>query len=113
LPAASDGARYVTRIDAPSNTIVIGREEELESRGLIATEVNVIRPERFATAQAPVLAMVRYRATPVPALATIEGDTLRLEFERPLRAVSPGQLVALFDRGGDEVLAAATITRAN
>jgi tRNA-specific 2-thiouridylase len=113
LPAASDGARYVTRIDASSNTIVIGREEELESRGLIAGEVNIIRPERFASAQAPVLAMVRYRATPVRALATIESDALRLEFEHPLRAVSPGQLVALFDRSGDEVLGAATIIRTN
>ena len=112
LPATSDGPRYVTRIDASSNTIVIGREDELHANGLIAGEVNLIRPERFIRDRAPVLAMVRYRAAPVPALASLHGETLELEFEEPLRAVSPGQLVALFDREGEEVLGAATIREA-
>jgi tRNA-specific 2-thiouridylase len=112
LPATADGPRYVTRIDAASNTIVIGREDELHANGLIADEVNLIRPERFAADGTPVLAMVRYRATPVAALATLRAETLELQFEEPLRAVSPGQLVALFDRDGEEVLGAATIRQA-
>lgn len=112
LPASAGGPRYVTRIDAASNTIIIGREEELETQALEAAEVNLIRPERFSQARTPVLAMVRYRANPAPAFAGIEGGTLRLEFETPVRAVSPGQLVALFDRDGEEVLAAATIRSA-
>lgn len=112
LPAAGDGPRYVTRIDAATNTIVIGREEELDASGLSAHEVNLIRPDRFANAGVPVLAMIRYRSTPVPAVATVSGDTLDLRFEQTVRAVSPGQLVALFDPDGDEVLAAATITSA-
>ena len=48
LPASSEGARYVTRIDAATNTIVVGREDELLSSELVADEVNLIRPERFA-----------------------------------------------------------------
>jgi tRNA-specific 2-thiouridylase len=113
LPATSGGARYVTRIDAASNTIVIGREDELLASGLTAAEVNAIRPERLAQPRTPVLAMARYRATPAPAFATLEHERLHLEFERPQRAVSPGQLVALFDRAGEEVLGAATIVTAN
>jgi tRNA-uridine 2-sulfurtransferase len=113
LPATSDGPRYVTRIDAATNTIVIGREDELDTCGLIANEVNLIRPERFAGDRAPVLAMVRYRSTPVRALASVRGDSLELQFEKPVRAVSPGQLVALFDRDTEEVLGAATIAAAN
>ncbi|HKU81206.1 MAG TPA: tRNA 2-thiouridine(34) synthase MnmA, partial [Candidatus Tumulicola sp.] len=113
LPAATGGAHYVTRIDAATNTIVIGREDELLANALQAGELNLIRPERFAADAAAVLAMVRYRATPVPASARVDADgSLRLEFERPQRAVSPGQLVALFDPGGDEVLGAATIRSA-
>jgi len=111
LPAA-DGPRYVTRIDASTNTIVIGREDELEATGLVATEVNLIRPDRFTADRVPVLAMVRYRATPVAAYATVQGDTLEVEFEKPQRAVSPGQLVALFDRDSEEVLGGATISAA-
>jgi tRNA-specific 2-thiouridylase len=112
LPSSSDGARYVTRIDAATNTIVIGREEELDTRGLLADEANLIRPERFAKPRARVLAMVRYRATPAPAYATVRDSTLEIEFDRPIRAVSPGQLVALFDENGEEVLGAATIRQA-
>ncbi len=113
LPASSEGARYVTHIDASTNTIVIGREDELLSGALEASEVNLIRPERFSAGPIAVRAMVRYRATPAPAIASLREDgTLGLRFEAPLRAVTPGQLVALFDNW-DEVLAAGTIIYVN
>jgi tRNA-specific 2-thiouridylase len=113
LPASSAGPRYVTRIDSTTNTIVVGREDELLSAELEADALNMIRPERFASDETPVRAMIRYRAAPAPAVATIlDGDRLRLRFERPQRAISPGQLVALLDPATDEVLGAATITAA-
>ncbi len=113
LPARSDGPRYVTRIDRATNAIVIGREEELLADGALAERVNLIRPERFAGGAAPVLAMIRYRAEPVAATAQLGSDaTLSLTFERPVRAVTPGQLVALLDRDGVEVLGSATIVAA-
>ena len=109
LPASSEGARYVTRIDAATNTIVVGREDELLSTELVADEVNLIRPERFV-GETTVRAMIRYRSEPRAAQASIGDDgLLRLRFENPVRAVSPGQLVALLDVDGDEVLGAATI----
>jgi tRNA-uridine 2-sulfurtransferase len=109
LPAHSDGARYVTRIDPANNTIVIGREDELLSHTLHADELNLLRPERFAGGPVTVRAMVRYRATPARAIATIAPDgTLDLRFEHPIRAATPGQLVALYDER-DEVLGAGTI----
>jgi len=109
LPASSEGARYVTRIDAATNTIVVGREDELLSTELVADEVNLIRPERFV-GETAVRAMIRYRSEPRAAQALVGDDgLLRLRFEHPVRAVSPGQLVALLDVDGDEVLGAATI----
>jgi len=119
----ADAPRYVTRVDASTNTIVIGREEELFTSGLVADELNVIRPERFASArnaaetdatETDVLAMIRYRATPVSARARIDTAEriLRLRFVEPQRAVTPGQLVALFALDGEEVLGAATIREA-
>jgi tRNA-specific 2-thiouridylase len=114
LPASGDGARFVTRIDAATNTIVIGRDDELLSDELVGDEVNLIRPERFASDGVPVRAMIRYRATPTAAVATISSDgRLRLRFDEPQRAVSPGQLVALLDPTSDEVLGAATIAIAS
>ncbi|HEX3670504.1 MAG TPA: tRNA 2-thiouridine(34) synthase MnmA [Candidatus Cybelea sp.] len=113
LPASGDGPRYVTRIDAASNTIVIGREDELLCGELEAEELNLIRPERFDDGQNPVRAMVRYRSAPALAFASVlDGHRLRLRFERPQRAVTPGQLVALLDVESEEVLGAATIAGA-
>ncbi|GAC1307642.1 MAG: tRNA 2-thiouridine(34) synthase MnmA [Vulcanimicrobiaceae bacterium] len=116
LPAThfNDGPRYVTRIDARSQTIVIGREDELGADGLVADRTNLIRPERFARGDVRVRAMTRYRAPLAPATATIDGPTgdLHLRFDRPERAIAPGQLVALYDSASDEVLAAATIRAA-
>jgi tRNA-specific 2-thiouridylase len=112
LPAThfNDGPRYVTQIDASTNTIVIGREEELYSRALVAREVNLIWPERFENGPVRVRAMTRYRAPMNAALASFDQsrDELRLEFEAPERAVAPGQLVALYD-DANEVLGGATI----
>ena len=113
LPASADGARYVTHIVAETNTIVIGREEDLLSRELDADELNLIRAERFSSAGTPVRAMIRYRATPAPAVATLgDGDRLHLRFEKPQRAITAGQLVALLDSDSEEILGAATIRRA-
>jgi tRNA-uridine 2-sulfurtransferase len=110
LPAHSDGARYVTRIDAANNTIVIGREDELLSNELRADEFNVLQPARFAAGPLNVRAMVRYRSKPAAATAKLASDgTLELVFETPQRAVTPGQLVAIFDDESEEVLGAGTI----
>jgi tRNA-specific 2-thiouridylase len=113
LPAnIGEGPRYVTRIDPATNTIVVGRDDELGAAALVADEVNLIRPERFAEPGVPVplLAMTRYRQTPVPARATLVADgTLHVRFDELHRSVTPGQLVALFDGDGEEVVGAATI----
>jgi tRNA-specific 2-thiouridylase len=115
LPATNfnDGPRYVTRIDPSTNIIVIGREEELASFGLIADETALLRPERFANGPLRVRAMTRYRAPFNIAQVSIGADgALRLSFEQPERAVTPGQLVALYDIEEDEVLGSATIREA-
>ncbi|MEO6913160.1 MAG: tRNA 2-thiouridine(34) synthase MnmA [Candidatus Baltobacteraceae bacterium] len=113
LPSSTGAPRYVTRIDAGTNTIVIGREDELDAHGLIADELNLIRPDRFVDGNTRILAMVRYRSSTVPAIANLAADgSLEVRFEKPLRAVSPGQLVAMFDPAGEEVLGAATIRQA-
>jgi len=113
LPASDGAPRYVTRIDAASRTIVIGYEDELFSPGLIADDVNVIRPEAFAGEGVRVRASIRYRAPQVGATAAVEdGHVLRLHFDEPQRAVTPGQLVALYATDGEEVVGAATIREA-
>jgi tRNA-specific 2-thiouridylase len=114
IPPARDGdRRFVTRIDRATNTVTIGGIDELGVDGLIADELNLIRPERFAQPETAVLAMTRYRSAPAPARASVDANgALVLCFEAPQRAVAPGQLVALFAPDGEEVLGAATIREA-
>lgn len=112
LPGGAVGPRYVTRIDPATNTIVIGTEEELLSGSLVADDVNRIRPDLLGEGAA-VAAMIRYRATPVAArVGWDDAGRLRLALAEPQRAVTPGQLVALYAPDGDEVLGAATIAAA-
>jgi tRNA-specific 2-thiouridylase len=113
LPATNGAPRYVTHIDAATNTIVLGDAGDLFADGLRAGELNLIRPEHFARGPVRVRAAIRYRAAQAGATAEIEdGKVLRLVFDEAQRAVTPGQLVALYALDGDEVLGAATIDAA-
>jgi tRNA-uridine 2-sulfurtransferase len=53
---------------------------------------------------------VRYKSPPAPAHIRVTGSGLEVEFERPLRAVTPGQAAVLYD--GDRVIGGATIAKA-
>ena len=114
VPAAagSDGPLYVTRIDPASNTITVGRHDELAAWGLRGDELNLIRPDLFAGGPLDVRAMTRYRSALAPAVARVEQGRLELRFAEPQHAVSPGQLVALYHSDGSEVIGAATIGEA-
>jgi tRNA-uridine 2-sulfurtransferase len=112
LPGGAERAQYVTGVDATTNTVVIGDELELLAAGLEADEFNAIRPERFGSDERRVLATIRYRGTAVPASARVADGLLHMRFDLPQRAVTPGQLVAVYDEDGAEVLGAATIRHA-
>jgi tRNA-specific 2-thiouridylase len=105
--------RYVTRIDAATNTIVLGDFEDLAAPGLRARELNLLQRHHLSE-EAPILAMIRSHAIPTPARVEIDeaGDQLTLRFATPQSAVTPGQQVALLHPATSEVLAAATIDEA-
>lgn len=101
---------FVVRIDAASNTIVVGDESDLLSAGLIAADCNGIALERPQEA-GHVEVKIRYNMAPVG--ASVEpGDAseLRLRFDSPQRAVTPGQAAVLYE--GDLVIGGGAITRA-
>ena len=50
---------------------------------------------------------IRYRSEPVPATIRVEGDRAEVRFERPQRAVTPGQAAVFYD--GDRVIGGGTI----
>ncbi len=93
---------YVTAIDAAAGTVTLDREEGLYRRSVPVTAFHWIDGEAPA---APVRcrAKLRYRQPEQPCLAVPVGDgTVRLEFDEPQRAPTPGQAAVLYD--GDTVL---------
>ena len=102
LGVALGAPRYVSRIDPISNTIQLGRREDLEThdftveRGSFIGEVAPSEPFRAAV-------RIRHRATPIDATVAPLGDRRWLvRTDEPVWAAAPGQAAVFYD--GDEVL---------
>jgi tRNA-specific 2-thiouridylase len=116
---AADSPRYVSRIDPQSNTIQLGRREDLETRAVPLSGVSFVSGEPPAGGAAPFRAEVRirHRATPVaatvrPASATEppRGGNWIVETDTPVWAAAPGQAAVLY--AGDVVVGGGRIERA-
>ena len=100
-------ARYVCKIDAVGNRVVLGAESELYSREVAVGACNWISgdvPEHEFRCRVK----IRYRqpeqwATVIPT----GSDTIRIVFDAPQRAAAPGQAAVCYD--GDVVLGGGTI----
>jgi tRNA-specific 2-thiouridylase len=102
LPVALGAPVYVVRIDAETNTVVVGPRALLDGRALTARGVVFGKADGLDD-ERPVTAQVRYRDPGAPALARAADDGLEVVFETPRPALTPGQAVVLYD--GDDVLA--------
>ena len=87
---------YVTAIDAASSTVTVGPRTALERTELTADGVNWIEgPPRPGS---PVTAQIRHHHAPAPARVwPLDGATLRLAFDEPQPAITPGQAVVLYE----------------
>ena len=100
---------YVLSIDVKKNEIVVGPNEELYRSRLMASQVRFISGEAL-TRLLTVKAKIRYRHSESKAVITPAGSgQVRVEFEKPQRALTPGQSVVFYD--GDIVLGGGIIDR--
>lgn len=99
---------YVTGIDKNTNVVNIGREQDLFRNGLIATDANWVGVA-YIDAPRKVLAQVRYKDHPQAATVYPLNGGFRLEFEKPKRAITPGQSVVLYE--DDDVLGGGIIEK--
>ena len=101
--------RYVCRLCPESNTVVLEPEEALYRREALAGDFHWIAGEPPA---GPIRCRVklRYRQREQDTEAVpLDGGAVRLRFDEPQRAVTPGQAAVLYD--GDEVLGGGTLLR--
>lgn len=93
---------YVKSVDPETNTVTLGTEQELYTRSLVATGINLIAVPTLSGV-VRVKAKVRYRQPEQWATVTQTGaDAFTVVFDEPQRAVTRGQSVVLYD--GDLVL---------
>ena len=103
------GRLYVKAVIPENNTVLLSVNDGLFARALEAEELNLIACDRL---DAPVrlTAKIRYRMAEQPCIAEQIGEkALRITFDSPQRAITPGQTVALYD--GDAVVGGAVIAR--
>lgn len=90
--------RYVIALDAATNTVMVGTNEELMLRSVTADDVTLGKFDAEAwRAPRPVTAMLRYKMPAQPAVASFDGTRLHVTFDAPQRAVTPGQAVVCYD----------------
>jgi tRNA-specific 2-thiouridylase len=93
---------YVLAIDANKNAIVVGKNEDLYRSRLEASGMNFISIEKLDEPK-PVQAKIRYKHAEARATIFPSGAAgIRVEFEKPQRAVTPGQAVVFY--AGDTVV---------
>ena len=98
---------YVCRLDTETNRVILGKNEDLFSSVLTASDINLISVPEI-TEPMRVKAKVRYRQKEQWATLTQTGkDSIRVEFDEPQRAITKGQAVVLYD--GDTVVGGGTI----
>jgi tRNA-specific 2-thiouridylase len=107
LGIASPLPLYVLGKNSLTNTLLVGTQEELGLRELIARDVNWLSGE---TPQEPFRAEVkiRYTAKEAEALVTpIDGNQVQVQFDGPQRDITAGQAAVFFQ--GDVLIGGAII----
>jgi len=95
---------YVTKIDPHTNRVTLGQRDELMKSSLMANQLNWLTRRRINVGEAfSCSAKIRYNHAPQPAWAMlISADEMRIDFDQPQSAITPGQAVVLYD--GEVVL---------
>jgi len=98
---------YVLDVDSVSNTVVLGKSEQLYKTELTAKDINLISVPEIV-GEMRVKAKIRYRQTEADAtVIQTEADEIKVIFDEPQRAITRGQAVVLYD--GETVVGGGTI----
>jgi tRNA-specific 2-thiouridylase len=109
LGVALGTPQYVVQLDRDRNVLILGGEEDLNRSELVCklcwldeTAAGTSHTSRSIAAQI----RSRHRAAPVREIE-IAGESCRVTFEQPQRAICPGQTIAFYE--GDHVIGSGII----
>jgi len=101
----SESPRYVTRVDAGENRVVVGGRRAAEQSKFAVRDTRWLVDERPASAEV----QIRYRSRPVRAALTTSEGRCHVTLETPM-VFAPGQAAVFYD--GDTVLGGGWIAEA-
>jgi tRNA-specific 2-thiouridylase len=101
IGVSSSERLYVTGLDIAKNRLIIGPPSQLFKHRLVASELNWISGE-VPESNLEVSVKIRYRSQESRATLRIEGKKADVCFDKPQRALAPGQSVVFYQ--GDIVL---------
>jgi tRNA-specific 2-thiouridylase len=111
LGVAAGEPLFVRKMDPASNTVTLGRKDDLYIRAFVADRFNGFGPEWDDGRARECLVQYRYRSPAVPALVEREpgepGGRVRVTLREPGYCVAPGQSAVFYD--GDRLLGGARI----
>jgi tRNA-specific 2-thiouridylase len=98
---------YVAAKSVAENTVTLAEEPALYAKSLVARDLNLIALPRL-DAPLPVRVKTRYLQAGQAAVACqLDEDRVRITFDEPQRALTPGQAAVMYD--GDIVIGGGTI----
>jgi tRNA-specific 2-thiouridylase len=98
---------YVAAKNIETNTLVLGGEKDLYSTNCNVRQINLIACEHIAQPQR-LMVKTRYLQKEQWAMVEQTGpDSIRIDFEEPQRAITPGQAAVFYD--GNTVVGGGTI----
>lgn len=87
---------FVTELRPKTNEVVIGENEELFAKSLVCHKVNLMAMEQVEEG-VPLMAKIRYNHPGAAcSLKKLDADRLRVDFQEPQRAITPGQAVVFY-----------------
>src|SRR3989475_6069547 len=97
LGVATGSPLYVIQIKGDTRQVVVGNQEDLYCKTLVAKRTNLISVSEL-TQPMRVSVKIRHRHEPAPALIEKSGtDEVLVTFDQPQRAITPGQAAVFYE----------------
>jgi tRNA-specific 2-thiouridylase len=108
LGIATGEPLYVTDIRPETNTVVLGRKDDLNKVSMWVRKPN-FQKIRALNGEMEAIIKVRYKDKGTPGTLRMEGDRVHVEFHAPVAGIAPGQSAVFYD--GDDVIGGGFIDR--
>lgn len=93
---------FVTEIQPETNTVVLGREDDLIRNGMLTGKVNLMKYDSLPETGLEAVTKVRYRDAGTLSTLFPVGNSVDVQFHANVKGIAPGQSAVFYE--GDDVI---------